>query len=454
MPANISYCNIYSNRNLLGKLGALQPQDKLNPVFIVKNMGPFGNIVSKNMTSCLSKNVPVGVETAEIANDEPISQQIEVTKNPTNTSLRVGMNRGIGDISDSLVGGRMFMKQPKVMDRKRGTGILENVKGAIDLINQGRQIYEDVSNIAEAGTELVTGPIGTWASNLLSEKFNKNPNWREGFPGEKHAIIDTPWGYTRANWLGPGTHVEERLKRGDPSVDGPKGLDAAAKKHDIAYGLARTAEDVRKADNEFLDDLRSVTSSTKMKNFVIGLFEAKKLGEDIGFLDPARFAPDITKEIVGMGLKDQLEKCVQVSKGAGFTGYNPQGSITAENVMGGVGLPNIKDFSKFVKKDLSVPLKQLRSIAMSVPVENISNEEGEETFLPGQQLREQLLGKGFSAENVMMGVGKSGKRKKHKLPRGKKKDQAGGVIGTIASIIAGVVVPELIKFVTKKIKSK
>lgn len=507
MPAN-SMMLCHGNRNRLSILGGLQKQDKLNPVFISPYMGNFGNTERKDMAERLSYDIPIAVETAVIKDNQPIQQQIDETIKPKNTALKVGINRQIGDISDTLTGGR-FMKRRLGNTNERihkGTGIFNRIQGAIDFVESGIALKEGISDIAEAGSTLAFGPIGTYLSNAASEKFNKNPNWRSGFPGEKHAIIDTPWGLTRANYLGPGTHVLERLERGDPPVDGLKGLDAAAKKHDIAYGLARSAEDVRKADDDFLKDLSNVESSTAMKNFVMGLFKTKKLAEDVGFLDPAKFAPDIKREIEGMGLGQQMHKAEQLGKG--FQGYSPKGSFSQENVTMGAG---VKDISKFIKKDLSVPLKQLRSIAFSVPGVQEKVEEVIEEFLPGQQLREKLMGmtkqtskgkakkkgKGFSAENVMMGVGipkqeefsghilasnvpkkdsaykygvkgdriahegiyhgigQPGGRKKKKAKKTskgkakKKRTQEGGQI--LASIIAGVVVPELVKFVGEKI---
>lgn len=490
MPAHsMMYCSIQGNRNCLSRLGALQKQDPLNPVFISSSMGPFGNTYQKNMAQNLGYKIPIGVETATIKDDQPIQQQIDSTIKPQNTALKVGINRMIGDISDTMPGGR-FIKHPLGNTNDRlvkmgGTGIFDRIGDAISAIG-----LSGVKDIAEAGSELLFGPIGTTLSNIASEKFNKNPNWREGFPGEKHAIIDTPWGLTRANYLGPGTNLLVRLERRDPSVDGPNGLDSAAKEHDIAYGLARTAEDIRNADNQFLKRLGQVESSTKMKAFVMGLFKTKKLAEDVGFLDPSKFAPDIKKELSGMGFDEAMARA---------------GSFSAENVMMGVGIKkDVREISKFfhgAKKDLSEPLKQLRNIAFSVPGVQEKIEEVIEEFLPGEQLKQKLVaaakkiptkkrkkGKGFSAENVMMGVGipkqdefsghiLAGSVPKEKTsfsygvkgdriahgkskvgqPGGRKKRKSGKIIHTqeggqlIASLIAGVVIPEIIKFVSGKI---
>ena len=511
MPAHsLMYC--MGNRNKLSVLGALQKQDKLNPVFISSSMGNFGNIGRKDMAERLSYKIPIGVETSVLKDNQPIQQQITKTMHPTNTALKVGINRQIGDISDVLTGGR-YVKAPlgDTNDRiQKGQGIFDKLSSAIGLIESGRALKEGISDIAEAGSELAFGPIGTYLSNVASEKFNKNPNWRSGFEGEKHALISSKWGLTRANWLGPGTQVLKRLERGDPSVDGPKGLDACAKVHDIAYGLARTEADVRKADNDFLKCLEQVETSFAMKNFVKGLFKTKKLAEDVGFLNPDKFAPDIRKEIEksGTGLFSRFDLFGLMQKashmGTGFKGHDPQGSVTAQNVMGGVGIHHeVKQISKFFKankKSLSQPLNQLRHIAFSVPQVQEKVEEIIEEFLPGEQLKMKLVGmakrkdvktsssmptkkkgkglqkkhagRGFSAQNVMMsgaGVPHQSQFSGHILAgnvntesafshakgagrqkgRGRKRQEGGQII---ASIIAGVVVPELIKFVGNKIK--
>lgn len=46
-------------------------------------------------------------------------------------------------------------------------------------------------------------------------------------------------------YLGPGTHLAKRLRRGDPGINR---LDRIAKRHDIAYSRARTIQDKWAAD--------------------------------------------------------------------------------------------------------------------------------------------------------------------------------------------------------------
>lgn len=56
--------------------------------------------------------------------------------------------------------------------------------------------------IVKAIGKLATGEVGTTISNVLSERFNKNPEWRPGFVGEAHLVLPTKSGLTRANFCG------------------------------------------------------------------------------------------------------------------------------------------------------------------------------------------------------------------------------------------------------------
>ena len=50
-------------------------------------------------------------------------------------------------------------------------------------------------------------------------------------------------------YMGPGTHLEKRLKRGDPGINR---LDRIAKQHDIDYSRARSHQDKWKADDKMI----------------------------------------------------------------------------------------------------------------------------------------------------------------------------------------------------------
>ena len=50
-------------------------------------------------------------------------------------------------------------------------------------------------------------------------------------------------------YMGPGTHLEKRLERGDKGINR---LDRTAKQHDIDYSHAKNLQDKRKADTQMI----------------------------------------------------------------------------------------------------------------------------------------------------------------------------------------------------------
>lgn len=73
------------------------------------------------------------------------------------------------------------------------------------------------------------------------------------YPGERHVPLILPGGKVAiANYAGPGTHLLERIKAGDPPLTE---VDRISQAHDIRYSLARSAADVRAADLKMLDEL-------------------------------------------------------------------------------------------------------------------------------------------------------------------------------------------------------
>ena len=63
-------------------------------------------------------------------------------------------------------------------------------------------------------------------------------------------------------YMGPGTHLEKRLKHGDPGINR---LDRIAKQHDIDYSLARNIQDKWKADNKMI---RAICSLPEKKTWI------------------------------------------------------------------------------------------------------------------------------------------------------------------------------------------
>ena len=78
-------------------------------------------------------------------------------------------------------------------------------------------------------------------------------------------------------YMGPGTHLEKRLKRGDPGINR---LDRISKIHDIDYSKARSLKAKHKADrkmNKSIDKLPGKKTTTE--RIVKNIMKAKlKLG--------------------------------------------------------------------------------------------------------------------------------------------------------------------------------
>ena len=121
----------------------------------------------------------------------------------------------------------------------------------------------------------------------------------------------------------PGTHVKERIQRGDPPLDGSFGLDAQAKIHDIDYVNATTLSDVRKADKKFIKNIEKSDAGKISKKLVTTAIKGKMLAEDLGLLDKNYYsqinvASNEDTNLVGKGIikakKNKLKKIRKMGK--------------------------------------------------------------------------------------------------------------------------------------------
>jgi len=75
-------------------------------------------------------------------------------------------------------------------------------------------------------------------------------------------------------YMGPGTHLEKRLKRGDPSINR---LDRIAKQHDIDYSRAPNLQDKWKADDKMIRAIQSLPGKkTCTEAIVKKIMQAKR----------------------------------------------------------------------------------------------------------------------------------------------------------------------------------
>tara|TARA_R110000868_G_scaffold139302_2_gene354069 strand:+ start:1753 stop:3159 length:1407 start_codon:yes stop_codon:yes gene_type:complete len=199
------------------------------------------------------------------------------------------------DIGITQSGRKMNLVQIQAFDQNQmsGEGFMDLVRGIFNKGKQGaKYIYDNKDKIGDA----YSGEIGTTLRNLIPDS---DDTARPGFAGEKHMILQLKNGKNGvANYMGPGTEIEKRLRRNDP---GRTPADTVAKRHDLDYALAqgaRTTADqqkqVRAADNRMINSLKKIQASKgdAGRNIQAGmrLIQAKTLGEDIGVLGKDKFS--------------------------------------------------------------------------------------------------------------------------------------------------------------------
>ena len=67
-------------------------------------------------------------------------------------------------------------------------------------------------------------------------------------------------------YIGPGTHLAKRLKRGDPGINR---LDKIAKQHDIDYSRAKTLDEKWKADTKMIKAIDRLPGRKNMTERVV-----------------------------------------------------------------------------------------------------------------------------------------------------------------------------------------
>ena len=112
----------------------------------------------------------------------------------------------------------------------------------------------------------------------------------KGYPGERHVPLIVNGRLRQASYMGPGTNLITRLKNNDKPLTF---ADKTAQLHDIRYGLSSTAEQIRDADIEMLNNLDKIQKRGLDNKININLgrvgIKAKTLGEDIGILNKGSF---------------------------------------------------------------------------------------------------------------------------------------------------------------------
>ena len=80
--------------------------------------------------------------------------------------------------------------------------------------------------------------------------------------------------WPKMNYLGPGTRLKERLKRGDRGVNR---LDELAKIHDMDYSKAKNLQDKWKADDKMIRAITKLPGKkTKQERIVKTIMQTKR----------------------------------------------------------------------------------------------------------------------------------------------------------------------------------
>ena len=80
--------------------------------------------------------------------------------------------------------------------------------------------------------------------------------------------------WPKMNYLGPGTRLKERVRRGDRGVNR---LDELAKIHDIDYSKAKSLKDKWKADDKMIRAIKNLPGKkTKQERIVKAIMQTKR----------------------------------------------------------------------------------------------------------------------------------------------------------------------------------
>lgn len=146
----------------------------------------------------------------------------------------------------------------------------------------------------------------TKAANRLTKFLPaSDANAADGWDDEKHAILKLPNGrFGRANFMGPGTHIVERLERGDRPRTA---MDELSEAHDIRYTEAATQSDVARADEIFIRGAKKILEDglDNAFNVHIGLkpIQAKLFLEAKGLMKPLATLTNLRTPLMDTTLK-------------------------------------------------------------------------------------------------------------------------------------------------------
>jgi len=184
------------------------------------------------------------------------------------------------------------------------------------------------------------------------------------FQGERHVYLKVKGTLKpqRANYAGPGTNVEARLKRGDKPINA---VDAISKAHDLRYMIATDYDAVRAADNKMISALNNLPKGADSKFNIVAAkkaMQAKLKLEDKGIAKRGAIAQHATNQTPEQiaAYKEALAPLAQQGYGSGKkkkkSGRYPKGSKEAKEHMARLRAMRGKGMSKTKKMLLAANL--------------------------------------------------------------------------------------------------
>ena len=165
-------------------------------------------------------------------------------------------------------------------------------------------------------------------SGKLATYFKNKVQDNEQFKGENHIPLKTPNGIKLASYAGPGTHIEERIKKGIKPLTS---TDTAAEAHDLRYLFAKDEKDIRDADNKLIKATKKIDKGKLPKDSKINTFavrnamRAKKFGEDIHIFGRDTFTDTTTPLSISEEdeelLKNELKRLTKLGYGINLDQY-------------------------------------------------------------------------------------------------------------------------------------
>ncbi len=115
----------------------------------------------------------------------------------------------------------------------------------------------------------VVDTLAKYADKIGKYLPSSDDTAREGWEDEYHAVLKLKNGkYGRANYMGPNTHLVERVRRGDPPRTA---MDELSQAHDIRYTFAKNQDDISRADEIFIKGAELIRKKRLDNDFNIEL---------------------------------------------------------------------------------------------------------------------------------------------------------------------------------------